>query len=539
MKDDIETKEKQEYLRINILEKGYDADEFMEYLETLRGEKGLQIESWSKNDLIKAVQEFTRINPRNDELPKKENNQLINSSINNNIDNNLNNNINNSINNNDIQNQNIPNNVINNNDDNNNSKNIPNEIKFNNEEIIKCKISEITEISTKNNIEIVISEPKVIEGGFFTKSYVTYLIRTFPLKFEVRRRFSDFEWLRNILMTQYINCIIPPVYKKNYYLGNNYKDSVTNKRIRILEKFMMELITHPLLRNNQILYDFISVKDEKEFNSKKSSYNKIQSPTKVEDIKTLNGEINIGVDNQKSSMAENIKNICDTNQDLMKKLSKEYKLLNLKFEEVNSKINDIFSIWDELYKKSQDIESLTISSIYDAMAKFMEDWKKMNESQIKLINIKIREYFRYIRNEYKSIREYYDIYDNAKNQYLKSYIKLIDTKEYLFNNEDIENWGINKEDIIDRRILLKNKEYSFSKMMPDETKKVDEYKKMYGCYLNSLIDEFNEIKNYNGIRHKDNITKYIRENIDNLTNFHVSLTNLLGYIDMFKEENFK
>ena len=340
-------------------------------------------------------------------------------------------------------------------------------------------------------------------------------------------------------MTQYINCIIPPVYKKNYYLGNNYKDSVTNKRIRILEKFMMELITHPLLRNNQILYDFISVKDEKEFNSKKSSYNKIQSPTKVEDIKTLNGEINIGVDNQKSSMAENIKNICDTNQDLMKKLSKEYKLLNLKFEEVNSKINDIFSIWDELYKKSQDIESLTISAIYDAMAKFMEDWKKMNESQIKLINIKIREYFRYIRNEYKSIREYYDIYDNAKNQYLKSYIKLIDTKEYLFNNEDIENWGINKEDIIDRRILLKNKEYSFSKMMPDETKKVDEYKKMYGCYLNSLINEFNEIKNYNSIRHKDNITKYIRENIDNLTNFHVSLTNLLGYIDMFKEENFK
>ena len=50
MKDDIETKEKQEYLRINILEKGYNPDDFMEYLQTLRGEKGLQIESWSKND---------------------------------------------------------------------------------------------------------------------------------------------------------------------------------------------------------------------------------------------------------------------------------------------------------------------------------------------------------------------------------------------------------------------------------------------------------------------------------------------------------
>ena len=61
MEEEIETKEKQEYLRINILEKGYNADEFMDYLQALRGEKGLEIQNWSKNDLVKAVLEFIRI----------------------------------------------------------------------------------------------------------------------------------------------------------------------------------------------------------------------------------------------------------------------------------------------------------------------------------------------------------------------------------------------------------------------------------------------------------------------------------------------
>ena len=72
MFDENEIREKQDYLRINILEKGYDANEFMQYLKLLKGEKGLEIENWSKNDLIKAVQEFKRINP-----PKQDNQMLI------------------------------------------------------------------------------------------------------------------------------------------------------------------------------------------------------------------------------------------------------------------------------------------------------------------------------------------------------------------------------------------------------------------------------------------------------------------------------
>ena len=76
MDKENEVKEKQEFLRIHILEKGYDADEFMEFLETLKGEKGLKIENWSKNDLIAAVEQFKKMNPNPENKIQINNNHI-------------------------------------------------------------------------------------------------------------------------------------------------------------------------------------------------------------------------------------------------------------------------------------------------------------------------------------------------------------------------------------------------------------------------------------------------------------------------------
>jgi hypothetical protein len=303
---------------------------------------------------------------------------------------------------------------------------------------------------------------------------------------------------------------------------------------------MKELITHPLLRNSQILFDFISIKDEKIFNNKKDIYNKLNTPTRVEQVKTLNGVLDIGVDKSKEDMAEKIKTISEGNVDLMKRLTKEYKVLNTQIEDIALKMNEIAKIWDELYRKGEsNSENIIILSLYDSMAQVMDDWANMEKNHVKLINLKIREYFRYIRYEYKAIKDYYNIYDNAKNQYLKSYIKLMDNKERMFREEDIENWGLSNEDMKNKMILLKNKEYSIERMLPEETKQVNDYRKLYGCYLNSLVDEYKEIQNYNSRRHKESIFKFIKGTTENYSQFHVSIINLIAMIDSLKEENLK
>ena len=508
MNDDDEVKEKQEFLRIHILEKGYDADEFMEFLETLKGEKGLKIENWSKNDLAKAVQQFIQMNPKQENII-----QISNNNENNNKE--------------------ELNDINNDNNLSNNNNNFVNHIAE--QEFLQCQLTEKNGISEEKNLTIKISQPKLVEGNFFTKSYITYLVETNPFGFQVRRRFNDFFWLHDILKSLYINAIIPSLYKKNYLYG--IKDAQIAKRMRYLERFINEIAEHPLLRNSQIFYDFITMRDEKDFMRKKDEFNKIISPKNAENIKTLTGEINISVNYDKEQYAEKIKTTSENNEDLMKRIIKEYKYLNVQLENVITKIKKINTIWDEFYKKSnKNLEGEIILGVYYSFNKFMDNWTKLYQTQITLINEKIREYYRYIKKEYHSIREYYTLYETAKNSFKKSNFKLTETKERLFEEKKIDEWGLDKEDLENKIILFRDKDLSMEKMLPEETKKVKDKKKMYGSYLNSLIDEYDHIQALNRKRHKDNVESFIKGMSNATITFHVSLNEIIGYMDTLKED---
>jgi hypothetical protein len=503
MNNDEETKEKQEFLRIHILENGYDADEFMDFLKTLKGQKGLNVENWSKNDLIQAVQQFTQMNPRQDNIIINSNNQSqIEVNDKNEID--------------ELQKDIID--------------------KLNDKEFLQCKCSEKNGISDEYDLYIKISDPKVIEGNFFAKSYVSYLVETEPLGYQVRRRFNDFIWLHNILKSIYINVIIPPLYKKNNYLYA-LKDDQIAKRIRSLSKFIDEISKHPLLRSSQIFYDFISMKDDQDFTRKKDEYNKIILPTKAEDIKTLTGEINIAFNYDKEQYAEKVKNLSESNEEIMKRLIKEYKYLNVQLQNVITKIKKINTIWVELYNTGMKYsEGEIITGVYSNFSKFMNDWTKLYETQINLINENIREYYRYIRNEYHSIREYYALFETNKNSYKKISFKLKETKERLFEEQKIDEWGLDKEDLQNKLKLFRDKEYSMEKMLPEETKKVKDKKKMFGSYCNSFIDEYRHINKLNTVRHKESVLKFINEMSKAIIGFHVNLNEIVANLDALKED---
>ena len=503
MNNDEETKEKQEFLRIHILENGYDADEFMDFLKTLKGQKGLNVENWSKNDLIQAVQQFTQMNPRQDNIIINSNNQSqIEVNDKNEID--------------ELQKDIID--------------------KLNDKEFLQCKCSEKNGISDEYDLYIKISDPKVIEGNFFAKSYVSYLVETEPLGYQVRRRFNDFIWLHNILKSIYINVIIPPLYKKNNYLYA-LKDDQIAKRIRTLSKFIDEISKHPLLRSSQIFYDFISMKDDQDFTRKKDEYNKIILPTKAEDIKTLTGEINIAFNYDKEQYAEKVKNLSESNEEIMKRLIKEYKYLNVQLQNVITKIKKINTIWVELYNTGVKYsEGEIITGVYSNFSKFMNDWTKLYETQINLINENIREYYRYIRNEYHSIREYYALFETNKNSYKKISFKLKETKERLFEEQKIDEWGLDKEDLQNKLKLFRDKEYSMEKMLPEETKKVKDKKKMFGSYCNSFIDEYRHINKLNTVRHKESVLKFINEMSKAIIGFHVNLNEIVANLDALKED---
>ena len=249
-----ELSEKQAFLRENILDKGYDAEEFMKLLQTKKGEIGLDLGTWSMEELQEAVNEFTKENEDTEETEKKEENKT----------------------------ETEEDNMVYDLDQ--FSKDHPEGSRIIKEEYGKCAITEFTEFSNKENIFIKISNPEKVNGGIFSKSFISYTVETHPFNFQTKKRYSDFLWLRNTLSLMYPNCVIPPLCKKNYI--ERFSEDLINKRMRSLEKFINGLLIHPLIKNSQILFDFLSIQNEADFYKKKKKYGKITSPTHIGEIKT-------------------------------------------------------------------------------------------------------------------------------------------------------------------------------------------------------------------------------------------------------------
>ena len=74
MTSDSTQEEKQNFLRENILEKGYDANLFVEFLIGKKGEEGADVGNWTMNDLQKVVKEF--ISLQNDNKDKNNLNHI-------------------------------------------------------------------------------------------------------------------------------------------------------------------------------------------------------------------------------------------------------------------------------------------------------------------------------------------------------------------------------------------------------------------------------------------------------------------------------
>ena len=537
MEEDLQNK--QAYLRENVLEKGYDADEFMEFLQEKKGENGLDLSNWTMKELTIAVADFinnkNKENEQDDEIIRNMNKieevdeeDIISQRESMNLNEN-----------------NKTNNIVN--TDEEVANNNLNEIKENvNENILninpddkfgKCQISEKTVISYTDAVKVKISNPQKIDGHIFSKSFIQYTVLTEPFGYKTNKRYNDFSLLNKTLSLIYPNCVLPPLCKK--HLGHRFGDALIEKRMRSIQKFMQGIIEHPLLKNSELLHDFLSTEKIGEYNKKIKKYQKIKNPPSyVRELKTLDGQINIEITKEKEIYFDNILNYSKSNYQLLQKITKSYKsLLNI-MQQMTEKMKEISLLWKQVFEKSvKYYESHNTSETFNIMSKFMDNLAETQRKRSEIMNEKIREYFRYVKNEFLNVKEMAIKVQTSRIQYTKAQEKLLNTKESLFQKQDIESWKLKKEDKTNKIQLLSDKNFAFSKMLPQDTMKVYEFKCFYGGMLNSLIAEFERIRKTNAKRHKENITNFIRVLSTECTNLHVALADRLSEFNELKDDS--
>ena len=515
---DNSQEEKQNYLRENILDKGYDTNLFVIYLKSKKGEEGEDVSNWTMEDLKKVVQEFiTLMDIKNKEENIKEN------QLNRTIQDNKN-----------IKGENLAS---------TNNTNISESIGQKDEDFgieipdfENCQIIEVNEFSKYQNIEIKINSYKKVDKGIFTKTYFSFLIVTNPLNLNVYRRYSDFEWLKERLLYIYNTNVLPRLSKK----GKIVEERKINRRMRDLEKFLNFLLKDPLIKNSKILYDFLSIDDEEEFHKKKKIYEKIKAPIEIKDFISISGKVRINVNNKKEKYVDYIRENASFNHTALNKLDQNFKALRNEMNTVINRINSFCPFFDKLIKISTKYidDNITIEC-YKQMKNLFESWAKTLKKQNSFFFIDVKEYFKFLGGNYHHIRELVQVVENQKINYYKNLKSLIAKKIELYKKQDTATWQL---DLADRNNLVtfyNDKSIAYKKICFKETNNVIKMKEKYGYYLNRIISEYERMRNITANENKEKTIQFSKKQQRILSDYIQIMGEIISVIDGFIVENMK
>ena len=484
MEDDISQEEKQNFLRENILDKGYDVNEFVSFLKSKKGEEGADIANWSMVDLYEVVQEFVdqnktegaskpqtinqskTMNPQKTDNPPKITPRRILSTKEPDTNPTLN--------------------------DEDYGIIIP--------EHLKCQKSETTELSKFENVIITVGEPKKVDNGFFSKAYINFLITTNVLKVPVRRKHDDFTWLRERLSIIFNLNVLPRLPKK----GKVNNDKHIDKRMRTLERFLNYLLKDPLIKNSNILYDFLTIETEEEMDKRKKIYNRMKTPVEL----------------------------------CLKKFNKNFKQLKTEMETTINRLLSFGPLFDKLIKISSTyLDNNVIIESYKQMKNIFNSCADMLKKQNSFFYEDVKEYLRLLSGNYHHIRELTQIIDAQKNNYTKVSKSLISKKIELFKKGDTNNWQLDPKDKKKISEFFSNRIASYKKMCFKETNNVIHTKEKYGYHLNKIIYEYQRLRRINTIENKNKVFQFSKKESKIATDYFKTMGEIVGIMDNCIEQD--
>ncbi|KAH3666188.1 hypothetical protein OGAPHI_004377 [Ogataea philodendri] len=214
-------------------------------------------------------------------------------------------------------------------------------------------------------IETEVSSPITEYDG--QNPYTSYLIKirtngpTFKQKdYQLRRRYSDFNFLYDCLSNDFPTLIIPPLPNKErleYIKGGRFTDEFTKKRAVSLSIFLARICKHPTLRKSQIFHIFLEDSD---------SWHTYRS-----NLKISSGSID-----PNNTASQNIETVTDYIMNSFKKPSydSKYKREFQEIQEKSSKLQENLVNIDHIYSKvltrQQDIST--------DFARFSQEFSKLN-----------------------------------------------------------------------------------------------------------------------------------------------------------------
>jgi hypothetical protein len=174
-----------------------------------------------------------------------------------------------------------------------------------------------TLLSEQGSLACRLINQEVVSGGIFSSSFVMFTIKTVPLDWEVRRRYSDFKWLRDRLVISFPGRYVPPVPKKKS--RGRMEENFVLRRKYSLERLLNAVVRNPLFARCIPVEMFLKEQDPKTWSAYKKE--KLRGPDRVEQFVTLDGSVQLNLRDEHNERYTNL----DTFIPVVEKLSKRMK----------------------------------------------------------------------------------------------------------------------------------------------------------------------------------------------------------------------
>jgi hypothetical protein len=446
--------EKQEYLRQEIMEQGYDGNAFFVFISSIRGEEEVDLDSWSFEDLKSVVAQFkSQYNQNQNEVNQESAEE---------------------------QGQNNSNEPPQQNQEMEEKKEVekkptsendfPNDLLDPLYKVMKTEKMVPNEISDKRNLFITISNPQKVKQGLLSMAYYQYDMQTEPMGYKVVRKVNDFTFLYETLPL--FNCAVFNPILPHFEFG--LKDD-SPKKMLYIQNYMNSLVENIFFRTLPIIYEFLTLPQVK-WNSKRMEYAKMKT-LPISKMPTLEGELIVNINKEEDAKALKIK----------EEINKKTEAL----DSINSTVDEILICFDKL------------NILYKNLGKALLDLEKVYQSnetmngffnRLKTLSVIWSDDYPKIKEVFKDDFKYFFKYMNKENvSYLKKFEEFRVTREdYKKNYEKIKRLQIRQPKDLETIKTLRV-EYGLQLLMVN-----DEYKKLierqaYRCMVQFM--KYNENQN--------------------------------------------
>ena len=446
--------EKQEYLRQEIMEQGYDGNAFFVFISSIRGEEEVDLDSWSFEDLKSVVAQFKSQYNQNQNEANQESAEE--------------------------QGQNNSNEPPQQNQEMEEKKEVekkptsendfPNDLLDPLYKVMKTEKMVPNEISDKRNLFITISNPQKVKQGLLSMAYYQYDMQTEPMGYKVVRKVNDFTFLYETLPL--FNCAVFNPILPHFEFG--LKDD-SPKKMLYIQNYMNSLVENIFFRTLPIIYEFLTLPQVK-WNSKRMEYAKMKT-LPISKMPTLEGELIVNINKEEDAKALKIK----------EEINKKTEAL----DSINSTVDEILNCFDKL------------NILYKNLGKALLDLEKVYQSnetmngffnRLKTLSVIWSDDYPKIKEVFKDDFKYFFKYMNKENvSYLKKFEEFRVTREdYKKNYEKIKRLQIRQPKDLETIKTLRV-EYGLQLLMVN-----DEYKKLierqaYRCMVQFM--KYNENQN--------------------------------------------